>query len=311
MEGVVDHSVREVISAIGGVDTCVTEFIRITDTVLPPKVFHRYCPELANKCLTPAGTPVRIQLLGGNPKSMALNAAKLARYGATAIDLNFGCPAKTVNKSDGGACLLREPERVYAIVAAVRQAVPTHIPVSAKIRLGFEDRSRYLDNARAVFEAGASELAVHARSKVDGYKPPAYWEYIARIREAIGIPVIANGEIWSLADYRRCREVSGCDDMMLGRGLMACPDLGLQIKAEQRGEEYQPMLWQEVCQHLYRYYLTTLEQYPRKYLGNRVKQWLVYLRRQYTEAEELFERIKRHRDPVALEAAFAHYQAAN
>jgi len=308
MEGVVDHSVREIMTAIGGVDTCVTEFIRITDTALPPKVFYRYCPELANQCLTPAGTPVRIQLLGGNPEAMAHNAAKLARYGATAIDLNFGCPAKAVNNSDGGARLLREPERVFAIVSAVRKAVPAAIPVSAKIRLGFEDRSLYLDNARAVFEAGATELAVHARSKVDGYKPPAYWEYIAKIRETIAIPVIANGEIWSLADYRRCREISGCDDMMLGRGLMACPDLGLQIKAEQRGEEYTPMLWREICQHLYRYYCDTLDIYPRKYLGNRVKQWLVYLRRQYKEADELFEQIKRHRNPAAMEAAFSQYQ---
>lgn len=308
MEGVVDHSVRELMTAIGGIDVCVTEFIRVTDSPLPPKVFHRYCPEMANQCLTRAGTPVRIQLLGGQAEPMAINAAKLARYGATAIDLNFGCPAKTVNKNDGGACLLQQPDRVFDIVSAVRQAVPEHIPVSAKIRLGFEDRSRYLENAQAVYDAGANELTVHARSKVDGYKPPAYWEYIAAIKEAIKIPVIANGEIWSLDDYRRCREVSGCEDVMLGRGLMACPDLALQIKASNAGLAYQPLSWTDVCQHLYQYYTDTRDIYPRKYLGNRVKQWLVYLRRQYAEAADFFEQIKRHRDPQELERAFIHYQ---
>ncbi len=298
-------------TALGGIDACVTEFIRVTDTSLPPKVFFRYCPELHNRCLTQAGTPVRIQLLGGRPQPMALNAAKLAHYGARAIDLNFGCPAKAVNNSDGGACLLREPQRVYDIVAAVREAVPAGIPVSAKIRLGFEDRSRYLDNARAVYEAGASELTVHARSKVDGYKPPAYWEYLAEIRESIAIPLIANGEIWSLADYRRCREVSGCEDVMLGRGLMACPDLALQIKAANSGEHYRPLAWPAVCEQLYQYYKETRYLYPERYLGNRVKQWLVYLRRQYPEAVTFFEQIKRHRDPHRLEAAFnQHRQAA-
>ena len=126
--------------------------------------------------------------------------------GACAIDLNFGCPAKTVNSSDGGATLLKDPQRVYNVVKAVCDAVPEHIPVTAKIRLGFEDRSSYLQNATAAWQAGANELAVHARSKADGYNPPAYRDYIGRIHEAVSIPVIANGEIWTLDDYQRCKE---------------------------------------------------------------------------------------------------------
>ena len=139
---------------------------------------------------------------------MAINALELVSYGAKSIDLNFGCPAKTVNSHEGGACLLRSPDRVYSIIKAVRDAVPKAIPVSAKIRLGYEDRSAYLDNAAAVEAAGADELTVHARSNVDGYKPPAYWHYIADIKAALKIPVIANGEIWTLNDYLRCREES-------------------------------------------------------------------------------------------------------
>lgn len=315
MEGVVDHHVRELLTGIGGIDICVTEFVRITDQKLPERVFKRICPELEavpagqNNSQTASGTPVRVQLLGGNPEMLAYNAAKIAGMGASAIDLNFGCPAKTVNKSDGGACLLKSPNRVFDIVSAVRTSVPDHIPVTAKIRLGFEDRSRYLDNANAAFEAGANELAVHARSKADGYKPPAYWNYIRDIREAIDIPVIANGEIWTIEDFKRCFEQSGCEDYMFGRGLLATPDLARQVKAYMNAEDYQPMSWLEVCEFLFGYYQLTRELYPsKKSLGNRVKQWLVYLRRIYPGANQLFETIKRSRDAEFIEQAFNQHR---
>ncbi|WP_255463275.1 tRNA-dihydrouridine synthase [Microbulbifer sp. YPW1] len=307
MEGVIDHHVRALLSRIGGVDICVTEFVRVTHTRLPRRVFTRLCPELDQGAHTPSGTPVKLQLLGGNPQAMAYNAAKAVDAGAISIDLNFGCPAKSVNNSDGGACLLQSPSRVEGIVAAVRNAVPAEIPVSAKIRLGYSDRSSYLDNARAAEAGGASELAVHARSKVDGYRPPAYWEYIGEIREQLGIRVIANGDLWTLDDFKRCREVTGCDAYMFGRSLLARPDIGLQIQALCEGRDYQPLQWHQVATLLYDYYSTTKDIYPAKYLGNRIKQWLAYLKLSYPEAIRFFEQIKRHRDPELLEQAFAEH----
>ena len=310
MEGVIDHHVRALLSAIGGVDICVTEFVRVTHTRLPRRLFLRLCPELENGAATPSGTPVRLQLLGGNPEAMAYNAAKAVEVGAKAIDLNFGCPAKSVNNSDGGACLLQSPNRVEAIVGAVRRALPESIPVTAKIRLGYEDRSSYLDNARAAEAGGANELAVHARSKVDGYRPPAYWEYVGEIREQLSIPVIANGDIWTVKEFQRCREATGCDAFMFGRSLLARPDLGLQIKALCTGQSYTPMEWQQVAELLWGYYKITRELYPAKYLGNRIKQWLAYLKLAYPEAQVFFESIKRHREATAIEAAFARELAA-
>ncbi|MFC6635221.1 tRNA dihydrouridine synthase [Microbulbifer taiwanensis] len=310
MEGVIDHHVRALLSALGGLDICVTEFVRVTDTRLPRRVFTRLCPELEAGAATASGTPVRLQLLGGNPEAMARNAAKAVEVGARAIDLNFGCPAKTVNNSDGGACLLQSPQRVEAIIAAVRRAVPDSIPVTAKIRLGYMDRSSYLDNARAAETGGASELAVHARSKVDGYRPPAYWEYIGEIRQRLSIPVIANGDIWTLDEFRRCRDVTGCDAFMFGRSLLARPDLGLQIKAYCEGQAYEPMNWQQVATLLWDYYQTTREIYPAKYLGNRIKQWLAYLKLAFPEAQLFFERIKRYREAELIEAEFAREMAA-
>lgn len=304
MEGVVEHHVRDLLTRLGGLDGCVTEFIRVTDQKLPYKVFFKYAPELEQGCKTPNGTPVRVQLLGSKPEPMALNAQELVRYGARAIDLNFGCPAKTVNSHEGGACLLRTPERVYRIIKAVREALPENIPVTAKIRLGYEDRSTYMDNALAVEAAGANELTVHARSKADGYKPPAYWHYIADIKAALNIPVVANGEIWSVEDYLRCREQSQCDDVMLGRGLLSCPDLARQIKAHLQGEAYTPLTWADICHMLYGYYRTTTPLYCERNCGNRVKQWLMYLSRHYPQAQVFFEAIKRKTTPVELEASF-------
>ncbi|WGL18572.1 tRNA-dihydrouridine synthase [Microbulbifer bruguierae] len=311
MEGVIDHHVRALLSKLGGVDICVTEFVRVTHTRLPRRVFTRLCPELEQGAKTPSGIPVRLQLLGGNPQAMAYNAAKAVEAGARAIDLNFGCPAKSVNNSDGGACLLQSPSRVEAIVAAVRNAVPGEVPVSAKIRLGYEDRSSYLDNARAAEAGGASELAVHARSKVDAYRPPAYWEYIGEIRDQLDIRVIANGDLWTLEDFQRCRKVTGCDAYMFGRSLLARPDIGLQIRALCEGREYVPLRWQQIAALLYEYYTTTKHEYPAKYLGNRIKQWLAYLKLSYPQAATFFERIKRHRDAELLEIAFAEQLAAS
>lgn len=311
MEGVVDHLVRDLLTTIGGIDQCVTEFVRVTQQRLPRRVFLRLAPELAHQCLTPAGTPVKLQLLGGQPLAMADSARRAVRAGAQAIDLNFGCPAKTVNNSDGGARLLREPDRLYRIVKAVREAVPDPITVSAKIRLGYEERKGYLDTARAIADAGAGELVVHARSRADGYKPPAYWDCINEIREAIAIPVVANGEIWQLQDYLTCRQRSGCADVMLGRGLLARPDLALQIKAHLAGTDYRPMEWPEVLALLHHYYHISQPVYPNKYAGNRIKQWLVYLQRSYPEAVDFFETIKRERDPAVLERAFINEKNGN
>lgn len=300
MEGVVDHTMRTMLTAVGGIDRCVTEFVRVTTARLPTRTFYRYCPELHNDGLTPSGVPVYIQLLGGQPEPMAINAERAAALGAPGIDINFGCPAKQVNRSDGGSVLLKEPDRVYKIIDAVRKAVPDEIPVTAKIRLGFEDRSLLGDVSQAVFAANASELTIHARTKEDGYKPPAYWDAIADINANSPIPIIANGEIWSVKDYHQCIKESSCADIMLGRGILACPDLARQINAEQLQQNTTVMQWPDIVELLAQFCVVTEEEYEPKYVGNRVKQWLGYLRRQYPMAEVLFEEVKRLKWPEEI-----------
>ena len=287
MEGVVDHLMREMLTEIGGFDLCITEFVRVVDQLLPRRVFTRLCPELLQDGKTLAGTPVRVQLLGQEPNWLAENAARAVELGSPGIDLNFGCPAKTVNKSKGGAVLLRETEQLYRIVSAVRAAVPSQFPVTAKMRLGYDDTDLALDNARALAEAGASELTVHARTKADGYRPPAYWPWIAKIRDVISINVVANGEIWQPEHAVLCREQSQSPDIMIGRGALAQPNLAMRIK---HGGEALP--WPDVLALLMRYSEFEIAGDKGLYYSNRIKQWFSYLKLQYPEAEQLFAQLR-------------------
>ena len=132
LEGLADDVLREVLTRIEGYDYAVTEFVRVSGTVLPERVFTRVSPELKAGSRTSSGTPVRVQLLGSDPPCMGDNAARLAALNPAGIDLNFGCPAKTVNQHRGGAVLLDEPELVGRIVAAVRRAVPSILSFVAR-----------------------------------------------------------------------------------------------------------------------------------------------------------------------------------
>lgn len=290
MEGLADDIMRDVLTQAGGYDGCVTEFIRVSATVLPASAFIRISPELKNAGRTSAGTPVTLQFLGSDPSLLAANARRAARLNPPGIDLNFGCPVPLVNRNRGGAALLEEPELLHAIAAAVRSAVPSAIPISAKMRLGIKDTQRTLDCARALEAGGISELTVHARTKEDGYRPPARWEWIAAIRETVKLPLIANGEVWTLEDYEAIRSVTGCMDVMLGRGAVADPLLASRIRHRQSAlpEDDWPKLKSLIFDFWER---VQLKVKPSQSPG-RLKQWLGLMRRCYPQADALFQLIR-------------------
>lgn len=292
MEGVVDYPMRNILTAVGGYDYCVTEFVRVVDRQLPAKVFKRICPELKHGGVTASGTPVIVQILGSDINAMADNARAIAELGAPGVDINFGCPSKIVNKNNGGAVLLKDPHRLYDIIRAVRNAVPEQIPVSAKIRLGYDDTELALENALAVAEAGASFVTVHARTRKDGYKAPARWEWLARINEALEIPVVANGDINSVEDYKRCIDVCGCEQIMLGRGAIARPDLGRQIVQHEQGKIGEELDWSAIQVMLGSLADELQDNIKDRYILPRIKQWLVHLKRQYEEAHRCFESVR-------------------
>ncbi len=223
MDGLTDAPARRLLSSYGGISYCTTEFIRVSGIPVQEKFLVRECPELENGGLTASGTPVSVQILGGDAGLMAETARRAAALGAPAIDINFGCPARCVNRHDGGSAILRFPDRLYGIVAAVRDAVPDQVPVSAKIRLGFSDPDDVFINAPRIEAAGAAWITLHARTREQGYRPCADWTRIRRVREILKIPLVANGDIHVPDDIARCGNETGATHFMVGRGVIRDP----------------------------------------------------------------------------------------
>lgn len=318
MEGLLDEILRDVLtrdtffvaSGEAAYDWAVTEFIRVSGSLLPARCFTRIAPELRNASRTRSGVKVRVQLLGSDPACMADNANRLAALGPAGIDLNFGCPAPTVNRHRGGAVLLDEPELLYRIAREVGAAVGGRMPFTAKMRLGVEDKLRAVEAAQALAEGGAELLVVHARTKAEGYRPPAHWPWIARVAEAVPIPVVANGEVWNLEDYRRCQAESGIQHVMIGRGAVADPFLAAHLRNAAAGdvERDRDAEWRALQPVLVDFWLAVQRKVVPRHAPGRLKQWLNLLQRTYPQAEALFRQIRPLRtiaevDPVLKAAA--------
>ena len=298
MQGVLDPLVRQLLTEVNDYDLCISEFVRVVDQRLPPKVFYRLCPELQQQGCTPSGTPVRVQLLGQHPQWLAENAELAIQLGSLGVDLNCGCPSKTVNGSNGGASLLKQPELIYQATKAIRQAVPPEQAVSVKVRLGWDSTDFAYDIADAVQQGGATEIAIHGRTKADGYRADRInWQKIGEIRQKLHIPVIANGEIWRWEDGQRCLEITGCEDLMVGRGALNMPNLSRVLKHNDA-----LLSWSEIMSILRKY--ATLENCHDSgfYHVARIKQWLQYLKCEYEEDTALFEVVKRCHDGDELRA---------
>ena len=225
MEGVTDWPMRVLLTQRGGFSHCVSEFIRISHELIPDKIFLKSIPELKSGGKTPSGVPVQVQLLGGDARKLGESAAQVVRLGALGVDLNFGCPSPTVNRHDGGSTLLKYPARIYEIISRVRDSVPPELPVSAKLRLGFDRLDAIFENAAQVERAGASWITVHARTKEQGYAPPVHWDILAEVQRTIKLPLIVNGDIGSQKEYFECKRVTGAIHYMIGRGALSDPNL--------------------------------------------------------------------------------------
>ena len=262
MQGVLDPFVRQLLTEVNDYDLCITEFVRVVDQLLPEKVFYRLCPELKNQGFTSSGTPVRVQLLGQHPECLAENAIRAIDLGSHGIDLNCGCPSKTVNGSNGGAALLKQPELIYRATQALI--------------------------ADAVEQGGATEITVHGRTKADGYRADRInWKKIGEVRERLSIPVIANGEIWHWQDGQDCLSQTGCQDLMVGRGALNIPNLSHVLKSNA-----EKMPWCEIQKILQKYANVENEYDSGFYHVARIKQWLRYLNKEYDEANQVFDKIK-------------------
>jgi tRNA-dihydrouridine synthase B len=180
--------------------------------------------------------PLGVQLFGANPETLARAAAIAGGSGASFIDLNFGCPVKKVVTKNGGAALMRDLALMERITRAVVAEV--ELPVTAKIRSGWSAGERnYLEAGVMLEGCGIAAVTLHPRPRSQGFSGPAHWEDIARLREALSIPVIANGDVTSAADYREITRVTGCTSVMIGRGAIGNPFIFRDIRAIAEGGE--------------------------------------------------------------------------
>lgn len=289
MEGLADAYLREILSKASGYDLITSEFVRVVDQLLPIRTYLTQVPELLNQSNTRNGTPVRVQLLGNHPEMMGLNAQRATELGSHGIDLNFGCPSKTVNRSKGGAVMLTDPQSIFNTVAAVRAALPPEQPLSAKMRLGYEDNSLMMECAHAIEDAGAQAITIHARTKVQGYTPPAYWHLVKHISDKLKIDKTINGDIWTLADAQQAIKDSGCDHIMIGRGAIKNPKLADSIKQNQDSTAQ----WSTTAPLVQEFWNSITAEMSTRYCAGRLKQWLIFLKDLYPEAEALFIAVRK------------------
>ena len=244
MEGVGDRCFRRAMASVGGFDEAVTDFMRV------PTNGHVQSLARVYDFKETYPIPLAAQLMGSDIALMADMAREIEKRGAPRIDLNCGCPSNTVTGRGAGSSLLKEPDLLNQVAAAMVKAVT--IPVTIKMRSGYEDTSRFKENLLAAQESGVSYITLHPRTKVDGYGPPARWDLIAEAKTILKIPLVGNGDILSVEDALKMLEMTSCDALMIGRGSVINPFIFHQIRAHFAKEEHLPN-WEDLMRYIETY----------------------------------------------------------
>ncbi|MEW5852333.1 MAG: tRNA dihydrouridine synthase DusB [Myxococcota bacterium] len=187
---------------------------------------------------SPREIPFTVQLFGGEPRSMAIAAEAAVKAGAQMLDINMGCPVKKVTKTGAGSALLCDHARAADVVREMRAAVGEKVPVTAKIRAGWDSHSiTCVDMGKRLEDAGVAAIALHARTRAQGYSGHADWKLIAQLKAAVKVPVIGNGDVRSVKDAKRMQTETGCDFVMVGRAALGNPWIFRSLAA---GEDLPP-----------------------------------------------------------------------
>jgi tRNA-dihydrouridine synthase C len=268
MEGVGDRCFRKAMASIGGFDEAVRDFLRVPRNAHIESLAREYeADEIAP-------IPLAAQLMGSELDLMAAMAREMEKKGAHRIDLNCGCPSNTVTGKGAGSSLLKEPDFLRDVAKSIVEAVS--IPVTLKMRSGFEDTSLFKDNLLAAESSGVRYITLHPRTKVDGYGPPAKWDLIAEAKSLLKIPLVGNGDILTVDDALRMLKTTGCDGLMIGRGSIINPFLFQQIKAHFSGETFVPQ-WDDLIRYFEVYCAEIPAEVPPKIRINKLKQLMGFL----------------------------------
>ena len=251
MEGVGDRCFRKAMASVGGFDEAVTEFLRVPVNAHVKSLACRYHSDETMPI------PLAAQIMGSDPALMAAMAVEIEKRGAPRIDLNCGCPSNTVTGRGAGSSLLKDPDLLHENAKAIVKAVS--IPVTVKMRSGYEDTSLFKENLLAAQESGISYLTLHPRTKVDGYRSLANWDLIAEAKLLLKIPVVGNGDIYTVSDALRMLSHTKCDALMIGRGSLINPFIFHQIRSHFAKRNYHPSQ-----ENFYQYIQVYLQNFPDK-----------------------------------------------
>jgi tRNA-dihydrouridine synthase B len=240
MDGYSDWPFRSLCSALGSAMS-YTEFVRAE------AITHAFEVTRPRFTYEEPERPVVFQIYGDDPDEILKAALRIQELSPDIIDINMGCPSKTVANRGAGVGLMRTPLKVARIFRKLSAALK--VPLTAKIRLGWEGQRNYALIARIVEENGAAAIAVHGRTKEQGYRGEADWDAIAEVRAAVKIPVIGNGDVKTVADIDRMQQYTGCQAVMIGRAAVGNPWIFSRLERSQVTPE---MVHQMVCRHLER-----------------------------------------------------------
>lgn len=268
MEGVTHPILRELIARRGGVGAVCTEFVRVTANPLGRAILTKHV-------VRPSVGLLSVQVMGNHLQQMAEATQMVTDAGADIVDINLGCPAPRAVRKGVGSAMLKDLDLLARVLSAMRKS--THLPLSAKIRAGYDDASGVVQIARVVQEAGADFIAVHPRRRVDFYEGVADWRIIKLLVQELRIPVVGNGDIWYAADALRMRTETGCAAVMMGRPVLRNPWIFRQVAELTRGEEPVAPDGALVLAHLEELSVALSEGYPTRSALGMLKEQMRYL----------------------------------